>query len=812
MAAGHPLFRVLWLGPLHASPRPPAPAGPARRKKTKTAKPNSHHQTATTRRILLHILRILASSLPPVPSPSLLHPPPLTPIMDAYSFDPFASAVDVEGLSSDEDLPSCSSNASSADEQPPSGHSDAAALPSCSDPSSSSSGTSSSGYKTTPPTSPTSGSGTSSSDVSYRPALFREKVALGLPIAHKPATIAAQLGFSSVTDHRFRIGLRRQHELRASDAVFAQTGEAPLITARWRAWRLEFLAPCGIRRVNLLTEVRRPRAIANKAPTTTAASSASDLITVYRCLAAVVNLPEMLINMFFTHFEHTDCTLMALVADGVGEAAPGCPGRGKAWGLYLKPLTTISPQSPRWLIPILTMLGPDKPHTLHPLFEELKFEEMITDIAKVRYGSAPSTLIVLIAFADYPGACAFTSLPTPARQFPSTPGRVPSWNFPICWLCGIAPLELYNHRLGARWRHAPPSVSEGRTAQIRSMIGIPLWLIFYELVHAINVATQALLADIGAFYASVNRGVVHPITAYVHALFPAHMWDPYLNQPASRSKDRKSRKPVCAVDPDILWGWLVDEKKQRVWCHLLEQYPVPWDFSDVDPAYVHDNGPWALWSFHLRFVDSAIFGDSSVALRAGTRTEDLWRCMLPLFRPIPADVRVALPPAQAPTFFNPTVAYGPASHTTFCSTPRFIDAVDEAYPKWRDAGITFAKFTAGIFLEHGMKRIRSDITDFAIATRAKRNRALEVLTRGVERFTLRTVLDDFDPPLAPTSAHNRAYKDVPLSRRVHPACTRRAPEEVQHVCAGVRAGAAHGPPVACAGAGGAAAGAGASGS
>ena len=604
-----------------------------------------------------------------------------------------------------------------------------------------------------------------------------------MPIASKPATVAARLGFASVDDHRFRVHLRRQHELRASDGVFVATGEAPLRHQAWKKWRTEWAAPSGIRRVNLLVDIRRPTAVVNKAPAAGAPKSTrTDVVTVYRCLAAVVNLPEILLHLFFSHYDHLACTLMALVADGVGEAAPGCPGRGKAWHLYLKPLTTISPQSPRWLIPILAMLGPDKPHTIHPLFEEVGFDRMITDLTQARYGTQPATAIALIAFADYPGACAFTSLPSPARQFPTTPGRVPGWVFPICWLCGIAPLELYHHVLGAKWRSADVSEVNDRLCQIRSMIGVPLWLIFYELVHCVSVATQALLADIGAYYASVNRGVVHPVTAYVHSLFPAHMWDPFLNLPASRSAERKSRKPVCAVDPDVLWGWLVDDKQQRAWCHLLEQHRVPWNFSDINPDLTFSHGPWAAWSLHLRFVDAAIVGDAAVARRAGVAVEDLWRAFLPLFRPLPPDVPVALPEHQAPTFLNPTVAYGPASHTAYCSTPRFIEAVDEGHPEWRASGMTFAKYTAGIFIEHGMKRVRSDITDFAVATKAKKNRALEVLQRGVERFSLRTVLDDFDPPVAPATVHNRAYKDVPLSRRV--ACTRRAPPEVVRICSG----------------------------
>ena len=696
--------------------------------------------------------------------------------MDQYAYDPFADADEVEGADSDSsDHVSASSSeddelllpSSDADESTPAPSLSATAA-------SSSSGTSSS-----------SASATSSSSSEFVP-YFRERQVLGCDIPHKPATVAAQGGYASVDDMRFRVALRRQHELRAHDHAFVATGESPLSLGRWRYWRMKkFLDPCGIKTANLLMEVKAKATVVRKRGAGAAAGARAGAgagaaagapapppappatYTCYRCIAAVINLPEVLLNTFYSHYDHNPCSFLALVGDGVADAMPGTPGRGKAFALYLKPMSELHPQSPRWLMPLLLMLGADKASTLHPLFASIQLARMIESLPDVRYGRDPPTFIAMIAMGDFPCCVGFTSLPSPARQFPSTPGRIPAWTVPLCWHCGMAPLEMYHRTLGARWRMtANDGPRRARLALVRSVVGIPTWLIFYEIVHAINVTTQALVADIGAYF-NVHKSrdcPVHPITATVHSLFPSAGWDPYLTQPASRSKERKSRKPLLATDPDVTWGWLVDAKQQATWMTLLAQHPahLP-DCSDVNPSLTFPIGPLEIWSFHIVWCEAVIVGDDTAAERAACLLEDTWRCMNSVFRPVPPAQPCALPADQRPTFFNPTVAYGPASHVALCSSHLFIRAVDAANRGWRRSGLTFAKYTAGIFLEHGMKRIRSDVSDFSVAARQKRNRALEILARMTERFMLRTVLDDFDPPCAPTTVTNRAYKDVPLS-------------------------------------------------
>ena len=492
-------------------------------------------------------------------------------------------------------------------------------------------------------------------------------------------------------------------------------------------------------------------------------------VTVYRCLAALVTNPEILLELFFTVYAHRDTTPLVICADGVGEAAPGCPDRGKIYLMYLKALTEVSPQSPSWLIPLLALLGSDKPATLHTVFRDSDIRTIIGELPDTLYGNPNPTSIVLFFSGDFPACCGVTTLPTPARQFPTTAGRIATWERPICWCCGASPLEIYNVALGRAWR-AKLDEQDARLSTIQSLIGVPLYNIMYEIVHALSVTTQALLADIGQYYAQVHlhrEGILHPVTAMIHALFSPSMWDPYLTQAASRALTRKSRKPVMAVDPAIVWTWLLSLAQQALFIMLLTLHAVPWDVSDIRPTTAGPpNGPAALWTAYLLFVDAALTGDREGARVYGDLTEDMWRMMLAMTRPVPRDVKCALPRGSAPSFYNPVVGYGPASHVTFCGMSRWIEAVDDANPDWRDAGISYAKYVAGIYLEHGMKRARSDYPDFGLGAMAKRRRAVALLERMVERFLIRTRLEtDFAPACRAETATNRAYKDVPLSLR-----------------------------------------------
>ena len=713
---------------------------------------------------------LLTTHPPRSPSalPAVVHHLLPTAAMEAYSFDPYAGAEDeasdlsfdgsVLAVSDDDDASSASDCASA---------SSASGEPSARDGAATASSTSASS-----PASSSSSASSSSASSEWLPG-WRERARAGLtrPTA---VTQARDGGFASVDDMRFRTALRLQHTLRIPDRAFVLGGHSPLSRQRWTAWRKQrFLASASIQPV--LPLVRVPKSRVRGAATgigrrgggdAAAADDAADddeTIMAYRAIAAASYMPEVLLGLVLSHANYTEpCVAVQVCGDGVNGAAPGCPDRGKIFSMYLKPMFTIDPQSPRWLIPFLTSLGSDRPATLHAVFSEISLSSIIEDLPTTRYGPR-RTFIVLIFIGDFPACCAMTDIGNPARQYPTTPGRIPAWRRPICWHCGIAPLEMYHARLGHAWR-ARVADQESRVAGISSVIGIVLWLIFYEVVHAVNVSVQALLADIALFYQTVTvRRGLHPVAAYIHGLFPASGWDVFLTQPSSRSKERRSRKPLCAVDPDVTWSWLTDPAQQQPFLALLESHPIPLDCESIGAGTL-DHGPMMVWSSYTITADAWISGKKVESAAAGSLTEDIWRVMNTVSTP--PVVACALPPDEAPTFFNPIVAYGPASHIAFCSMPRYIEAVDDACPRWRTAGITFAKFAAGVHYEHGMKRVRSDYSDFGTAARLRRTRAVDVLERAVERATLRAVIPDFDPPCAPANQTNRVYKDIPLSKRV----------------------------------------------
>ena len=471
--------------------------------------------------------------------------------------------------------------------------------------------------------------------------------------------------------------------------------------------------------------------------------------------------------MFFSHYDHRATTVVALVADGVADAAPGMPGRGKAWALYMKALTEVKPQSPSWLLPWILSFGNDSDSVLHPLFRLCGIRETLTEMRGTTYGRPPATALIFVFIGDYPACTATLTMLHANRQFPTTVGRIPRWMAPICWHCGIAPYELYNVALARQWRHLPHNHPDraARLRQIESVIGLPLWATFYELVHAICVTAQHLLADIAHYYRH-HADILHPVSAYLFILFTQDLWDIFLIQAFTRSKERRSRKPYCRAEPAMVMSWVCDDDKQVEFVSLLMLHPVRWDLESVGLG-LHDHGPLLLWYLFQCWLCAAVHGNADDCEKYGGAMEDVWRVMLETSRPVPPEVPCAIDPAEhAPSFYVPVVGFGPASHTTLCSTPQFIRTIDEAVPQWRESGLTFLKYTAGICMEHGMKRVRSDVRDWGIATKLRRFRALECLQRMAERTVLRVVLPDFDPPLAPASATNRAYKDVPLSTRI----------------------------------------------
>ena len=609
--------------------------------------------------------------------------------------------------------------------------------------------------------------------------------------------IAESHGYATTSDHRFNVLLRHQHRIRAHDTAFcagsargqvvnptpttAQEQDQPGTAAppgmmsladraaipalrTWINWRRSNLAMIGAKAVNPMFEVdlRRVRG--------RVAGQDEGVRTVYRCIAAVNNGAEALFQLLYSNII-PDAPVAAglFILDGKGDVAPGMPGQGKAFGFYYKPLVSTLPQSHRWLLPILLGLGPDTAVAINHLFAEARIANMVNDLHDASYG--PKRTVLTSAFAgDYHACTAVVSIASPARHFPKSAGLVAAWQAVLCWFCCHTAETLYaielarEHQLGSYDADAPSPDNVPAT-----LVGIHASLVFYDIVHLVCVIAQALLCDICVYYVHFSS-MIHPVAAYIMRLFASSVWDPPLATAAARSKKRKSRRPLYSVDPAVVWTFLTDADDQAPLIALLSLYPVPIHV----PHYPGITTPHRLWTEFLRWFDAVMRGDSATCRLIAPFLEDAWRVMLSVSKPVPADVHIH-PAVTKPSFYVPVVAYGPASHTGFCSTPRFIDWVDDACPKWRDTGLSFPKFVATVFLEAGMKVLAEDYHDFAIARHARRFQGIRLLERQSERFGLNAALqfgldkDDAEgeetrPPVGgETKAANRAYKSIPLS-------------------------------------------------
>lgn len=644
------------------------------------------------------------------------------------------------------------------------------------------------------------------SDESYRPH-YRERDRVAQP---QFRTLAQTAGYSTAHHHRVDRLLRLQHKYRLHDMGFcamrtrglieqqpnaygpeaagrgaaadritpADTAAIPSIRV-WREWRTEFSAPCAPTSYNPLKEV----AVRGAQAGATGVRSKREKITVYQSISAYLNMPETLLNLLFTHVPHGRLTPMALTADGIADVARDMPSRGKIYGMFLKAITLLKPQSPKWLLPVLHVMGNDNSNTLSPVFERMDFPRMVRQLQEMTYGAPPRTSLIFCFVADYPGCTAILHMLSPARQYPVTPGRLPAWRAYICHHCGISPADMYHVLRGRTYARRHYQDADRWTPDFGvSRIGVYVRLVFYDVVHHICVAAQSLLADIAIFYQKLSDRL-HPVAAFAHSLFPAAVWDIFLVTPQGRSKDRRSRKPFYKNDPAVLWSWLTDSREQQIWFEVLAAHEVPLDVP-VDPPMT----PARTWSLFLHACDGIMRGDIRAIRTNWMFVEDAWRVMNGFAAPVPADV-ICVDPAAASSFYPPIVAYGPASHMGFCSIWRFIDWLDAVLPAWRRSGMTIPKITATIALEHGMKDLQSDYNAFAIASVPKRNRALALLTRSIERFTLdtintnRTTEEGEAVTAAPSGAAsgaaasqgagassgarpdhvNRAYADIPLS-------------------------------------------------
>ena len=208
--------------------------------------------------------------------------------------------------------------------------------------------------------------------------------------------------------------------------------------------------------------------------------------------------------------------------------------------------------------------------------------------------------------------------------------------------------------------YAPPD-------DVECVLGLPVWLIFYDIVHAVTVVFQSLLCDLAIYYQVLHASRLHPAAAFISTLFALSYWDPFLVSGAAKDKKRRSRKPLYAVDPAVVWAYLLDGHQIMLLVEVLRSHDVPWDMPHVP------GGASTLKLFHtaMMWLDSVMRGDAAAARTLGYRTEDMWRHMLTLSVPVPAGVQCAHPLGHA-SFYNPIVAFGPASHMAFCSTWRHI--------------------------------------------------------------------------------------------------------------------------------------------
>ena len=637
--------------------------------------------------------------------------------------------------------------------------------------------------------------GDSSSD--FQPH-YRERLRAGAVIKHQYRTLAAIVGAPSTHAHRLQL-LGLQHRMRTHDVAFTLRQRGPLpasaagaaappsasaaldqprnpidpaiptLTA-WRRWRERNVHALGITTdlpQMVIRGGRRVRGQRGRVPD----------VTVYRCIAAHVNVPEVLINRFFrVHRPASDTTVVAICADAVDSVDSGTPARGKCYGMFAKPMMVAHPQSPEWLIPILFSLGLDNFNTLSALFESVGLDRIVASLSRTVFGPSRSlTSLVLFFSGDYPACTAMIVMVSPARHYPRTPGRVLAWTQePICWHCRITPSIMY-HADRAR-AYTASYDPDARPVPMATTNGIPAFLTFYEIVHLVAVIIQSIVCDIGIFYLRCCSDYLHPVAAFVHTLFPKLNrygnvgWDPFLVYAISRSKDRRSRKPLYACDPAVVWSWVMDVDAQKLFITLLEQHPVS---IYVPGARDGVATPARLWITVLDWFDAVQRAQSDRARVSAMIAEDVWRCMLGISSPVPPDVPCH-DPAGHTSFFPMITAYGPASHTGFCSTWRFIRFINGACPEWRDSGMTFAKFASMVALENAMGQLRACYRNFGIAGGQRRFRARELLLRRVERFGLKLVEQigsgdkdsDDDADGGADGSANRSYKDIPLGSHV----------------------------------------------
>lgn len=633
-----------------------------------------------------------------------------------------------------------------------------------SDSSSSSSGDSSDSSSDDPcPPTPTE---SDDSDSDYKPRHYVERKRLGMLAYTKD---------SDPDDVRFRVHLRQQHLLRIQDSSFAALESSPLSLARWRKWRRWFFRSYFARRIAILEDVSLPR-LRGVSVAGAAVPASRQKITVYRALAACLNNPMVLMQTIFARIAGLDAlTPVALAADGVGEVTTKCPGAGKVYGLYFKPLSLIRPQSPQWLIPWLISFSSDCASVLHRVFADASTKTILQFLQRKRYGDATEsnmTSLVLFFIGDFPACYSTLQLATPARQWPSTAGRVALWCAAMCWHCGAGGGEMYHRGNAWPWRH-------DRAAQIRRLqrvatsLGIPSCHVFYDPVHAICVVTQSLLCDIAIYYQKLHSNHLHPVAAFIFGLFGTDTWDPFLVRAETRKAKRRSAKPYYANDPADVFMFIFDPVRMSLLLALLQRHNVPWTLSALPAQADRVSSPLHLVQSALAWIDAYVSGDAAAAACAAARVEDQWLHMNTLFAPPAADRPCAM---DAPPSFVPQItAWGPASHVALCSSYRYIRFVDRTLPHWRESGHSFIKIACTVFLEHGMGSIRRDFADFAIQGRLRSAQPLELLMRQVELCLLRTVTDfksqgqDDDVEEKPRSSakeRNSAYDGIPLSKRI----------------------------------------------
>lgn len=617
--------------------------------------------------------------------------------------------------------------------------------------------------------SPTS-SDASSGDDEFQ-ASYRDRKRAGMVTA-RITTASRDAGFIDADDMRFQVPLRRQHELRAPDRAFCKLKEGVpghlQSESRWRRWRASNLEHFGLTSKTRLEEVTVERTVpaAADAP----ARVTKTKITVYKMLVAfVMNVTLLLQLTLMFAAPYADPVIpFLLCGDGVGDASSGMPGKGKVFGLFLKQLSLISPQSPAHLIPLMFAFGSDSASNLAWAYEQAGIGVRLLPRALARtytIGTGDAATVAGIACAflgDFPACCSALAMSTAARPFPTTAGRVPLWDAPLCWCCGASAGELYGTVDVARAYRNDRERRAARASGIASRVGVPPSRVFYDPVHGVAVLVQSLLCDIAIYFQRIHTEFLHPVTAYILLLFPSASWDPFL---ARAHPDRRSKKPFYSNDPAPVWRLIMDQRLMAEFDALLSLHDITWHSIDGATA-----SPRGLWRACLRWVCAFGLGNAADARREADLVEDLWRRMLSLSAPIPPGVPCAYAPR--PAFYPAVTAYGPASHAILCTASSYIGWVDRVMPNWRASGHTFLKIGAGIYLENGMRTIRSTLTDFNINTSSRRHRPMLLLERQVEEHLLRRIQpvqsDGMRPHFEPKKykasfAENSAYAHVPLS-------------------------------------------------